>query len=270
MYVMADDNSRHASPVNRRNVLKGIGAGAIGAVGVTGTAAATGDEIWIVSSEDFDYPWHIADKMRDYAEEIFYSSSWTVNLDSGYDMSGAPTDDDGTYTKECGGDSSVTGLQDWFENDASYADDGGDCQLLMVPKDLYGGGCGGGRTAVAGVAKALWELEGPDSGSKNALIGNSDNGDTAFGEKAASISRCLQEMGHTWGAGHADGHIWTNNYVNRHSPLMMGDGQENNCGYDVNHCGWCDDRFLEGFSDCAAANIPHNVMDYSESQMEDI
>lgn len=39
--------------------------------------------------------------MQDYVEEVYYSYSWNVYLVSGFDMSGAPTDDDGTYTKNC-------------------------------------------------------------------------------------------------------------------------------------------------------------------------
>lgn len=77
-------------------------------------------------------------------------------------------------------------------------------------------------------------------------------------------------MGHTWRAAHADGHIWVNNNVNRHSPMMLGDGQANNCGYDVNHCWGCDSRFLEGYSNCAGDNMPHEVLDYTESRMESI
>lgn len=258
-------NGRAAS---RRNVLKGIGAGALGTMGVTGlTAAATENDIYVVASDDFEYSWNIADKMRDYAEEIFYDSNWNIHLVSDYDMSGAPTDDDGTYTKNCG--NGEYGVWNWFAEESGFVSKENDCKLLMLPKNLYGGGCGGARTAVTGVKKGLWELAGPDSGEKSRLIGDNSNS-TAFGEKAASIARCLHEIGHCYGAAHADGHIWVNNSVNRHSPLMLGNGQANNCGYDVNHCSWCDKRFLEGYAKCESSGMPHDVMDFSESVMENI
>lgn len=270
---MSDDSQGDTSTVDRRAVLRGVSAGTVGVVGgataVAGTArAASENDIWIVSSDDFDYPWYIADKMRDYAEEVFYDSSWTVHLDDGYDTSGAPTDSDGTYTKGCG-DSSTYGLYNWWCDEPDYVSDADDCQLLMVPNDLYNGGCGGAKSAVAMAKRGLWNLSGPDSGDEIGLVGDGSDSN-AYGEPAKTIARCLHEMGHTWGAAHADGHIWVTNSENRHSPLMLGDGQSNNCGYDVNHCGDCERRFLEGYADCESANIPHAVMDYDESQMENM
>jgi len=236
---------------------------------VTGTAsAASENEIWVVASEDYSNSLDVATKMEEYVEDIFYDSNWNIYYDYDYDMSGAPKDDDGTYTKSCGG--GEYSLWNWWGENASYADDPDDCQLLTVPKDMYGGGCGGANSAVSTASSDLPKLASPDSGDKTKLIGDRDNDRYAFNEPARSVARCLQEMGHTWKAAHADGHIHVNNSVNRHTPMMLGDGQENNCGYDVNHCGWCDDRFVEGYTDCAGKNMPHQVLDYSESTLEDI
>jgi hypothetical protein len=155
----------------------------------------------------------------------------------------------------------------------TFVEEADECALLAVPPHHYnGGGCGGGKTATAGVDAAVKEMADPDSGDLS-LIGDSSNGDYCYNDPASTIAIALQEMAHSWGAAHADGMIWTNTdgkNVNHHTPMMLGDGQANNCGYDYDYNSSYDDRFVEGYTDCAADNIPYSVMSYSESEVKNL
>lgn len=229
-------------------------------------------ELWIVADDEYYRyvdPNKVAQKVKEYVQDIFYDSAWDIYTDI-YDCSDAPTDSDGTYTFGCGG--STYGLKDWWDDEQTYVSTSDGCAVLIAPEYMYGGGCGGGNAATGAVDREVVTMVSPSNGHPD-LLGSESNGDYCFGDPAGDLGLVLQEMGHTWGVAHADGMVWTDtegNDENHHTPMMLGDGQSNNCDYNYAHNSGYQDRFVRGYTVCAAEQIPHGTRNYSESQIQDI
>lgn len=86
------------------------------------------------------------------------------------------------------------------------------------------------------------------------------------------------EVGHCWGCDHEDGISHADNDDDRDcvSP-MLGNyaddkaGSYNNCGDQIRHNGWSNERRYEAYTDCAASAIPSSsgVIHYSSSFLID-
>lgn len=227
-------------------------------------------ELWIVADAEYSNPYTVAQKVKDYVSDIFYDSAWDISYDAPYYCTDAPTDSDGTYTRGCG--TSTYGLWNWWNDEQTYVSGSDGCAVLITPEHKYGGGCGGGKVATAAVDSSVVEMASPGNGDPD-LLGDATNGDYCYDDPANDLGVVLQEMGHSWGIDHADGMVWTDvsgRNLNHHTPMMMGPGQANNCGYDDAHNSGYQDRYVRGYTQCARDKMPYGARNYTESQIKDI
>lgn len=210
----------------------------------------------------------ILSKLDTYLSYIFYGSDWDITRYYGRDITDAYT---GTNRDAACGESGYQ-LWDWMQD--NQISSGVDLLVIYGPRWANDSpGCGGGSSAYVSVDDdSIANVADPGTGNSY-LIGD---GTEEKGEK--EISTALMEAGHCWGCEHDDGISHADNDDDRDcvSP-MMGNyaddkaGSYNNCGDQIRHYGWSNQRRYCAYTDCAAQSIPSSdgVRHYSRSFLID-
>lgn len=207
-------------------------------------------------------------QMEDYISHFYYGSDWDTTQYRGRDITDAYTATD--RDADCG--ESGYQLWDWMQD--NQVTDGVDLLVIWGPRwaNDYPG-CGGGSSAYVSINDdSIANVADPWTNNYY-LIGD------GFEEKGErEISTALMEVGHCWGCDHEDGISHADNDDDRDCVTpMLGNyaddkaGSTNNCGDQIRHNGWANQRRYSAYTDCAANEIPSSsgVRHYSSSHLAD-